>query len=168
MERTFDIRKDPRLTEISQQDLEEQLDFLIQIRDAFNEMNRALQTIRSVREQLGEITDRLDGEDVTTAAKKIGDMLTTIENELIQTKPGGWSQKPKIKSHLSWAASAASSQRGEYTDARPTDQLQERFRDLRTDLDEELSRLQEVLDQDVASFNGMLRDKQAPAIVVKP
>ncbi len=167
-ERNFEIKKDPRLIAITQQDLVEQLELLIQIRDAFNEMDRALETVRSVREQLDEVRVRFVEEDVETGAQKIDDELMSIENELIQTKPGGWSQKPKIRSHLSWVASAASSQRGEYTDARPTDQLQERYQDLRKDLDGELSRLQEVLDQDLVVFNGMLREKQATAIVVKP
>ncbi len=167
-EQAFEIKKDPRLTAITQQDLVEQLEFLIQIRDAFNEMDRALETVRSVREQLDEVSTRFVEEDVETGAQKIDDELRSIENELIQTKPGGWSQKPKIRSHLSWVASAASSQRGEYTDARPTDQLQERYQDLMKDLDGELSRLQKVLDQDLVAFNGMLREKQASAIVVKP
>jgi division protein CdvB (Snf7/Vps24/ESCRT-III family) len=146
----------------------EQLELLIQIRDAFNEMDRALETVRSVREQLDEVSARFVEEEVKTGAQKIDDELTSIENELTQTKPGGWSQKPKIRRHLSWVASAASSQRGEYTDARPTDQLQERFQDLRKDLDGELSRLQKVLELDLVSFNGMLRDKQASAIILKP
>jgi photosystem II stability/assembly factor-like uncharacterized protein len=167
-ERSFELKKDPRLIEISQEDLVRQRDFLIQIRESFNAMHQALQTIRSLREQTGEIAARLDDVDVKAAATAIEDKLTSIENELIQTKPGGWSQKPKIRSHLSWVASAASSQRGEYTDARPTDPLEERFRDLKEELDDELERLQGVLDQDLVEFNGMLRDKQVSAIIIKP
>jgi hypothetical protein len=167
-ERSFELKKDPRLTEISQEDLVSQRDFLIQVRERFNAMHRALQTIRSLREQLGEITTRLENEDIEAAANTIEDKLTSIENELIQTKPGGWSQKPKIRSHLAWVASAASSQRGEYTDARPTDQLEERFRDLKVQLDGELERLRGVLDEDLAAFNGMLRDKNVSAIFITP
>jgi hypothetical protein len=65
-------------------------------------------------------------------------------------------------------ATAASSQRGEYTDARPTDQLKERFDDLRTELDERLGRLERVAADDVARFNTLLLDKGiAPVILEK-
>jgi photosystem II stability/assembly factor-like uncharacterized protein len=166
---SFEVKKDPRLTEITQEDLEEQFEFLMQIRKAFNDLHRGLETLSSVRRQVKQVADRLDEhDDIQGEATALVEKLTTIENEVVQTKPGGWSQQPKILRNLSWVATATSSQRGEYTDARPTDQLKERFSDLRSALDEHLAKLQQLLDGDVERFNTLLRDKNiAPVILLK-
>jgi hypothetical protein len=164
--RSFEVKKDPRLTEITLEDLHEQFDFLMQVRTAFNDLHRGLETIQSVREQVEDLVSRFEADEVETAAAILEGKLTAIENAMIQTKPGGWSQPPKIRRNLSWVATAASSQRGEYTDARPTDQLKERFGDLRSELDEQLAALAGVLDGDLARFNMLLRGKDVAPLMV--
>ncbi len=160
--RSFEVKKDPRLTSISHEDLQEQFDFLTGVRDAFDDMHRGLETIRSLRSQVEQIVERAagdDGDSIQAGADSLLQKLSDVENELIQTKGGGWSHQPKIRAHLSWVATAASSQRGEYTDARPTDQLQERFRDLKGELDGQLAKLQQVVADDVARFNSLLSNE---------
>jgi photosystem II stability/assembly factor-like uncharacterized protein len=157
--RSFEVKKDPRLVSITLADLQEQFDFLTGVKAAFDEMHRGLETILSLRSQVESIVERVgDGESdsIHQEAGSLLQKLSDVENELIQTKGGGWSHQPKIRAHLSWVATAAASQRGEYTDARPTDQLQERFRDLKGELDGQLSKLQQVLVSDVAGFNNLL------------
>src|SRR5262249_62431825 len=52
------------------------------------------------------------------------------------------------------------------SDGKPTAGATERLRDLAPKLDEQLSTLRRVLDADLRAFNGMLRDKGVPTVVV--
>jgi hypothetical protein len=81
----FELRKDPRLTEITQEDLEEQFDFLMQIRTAFDDMHHGLEMLRSVRAQVRELAGRLeDHDDIKSEADALREKLTAIENDMVQ------------------------------------------------------------------------------------
>ena len=51
------------------------------------------------------------GKGLAEFKKASNELKRSIENEVVQTKPGGWSHPPKIRENLSWVATAASSQR---------------------------------------------------------
>jgi len=84
--------------------------------------------------------------------------LSSIEETLIQVRGGGWAHEPRIRSHLSWLATAASSQRGIQFDAKPTDQLWDRYRDLTDELNAELVKVRELVDGKVHELRELLRE----------
>ena len=53
-------------------------------------------------------------------------------------------------------------------DAAPTDQTQAVYRDVAGRIDQQLAKLAELLNTDLAAFNRMVREKEIPAVVVKP
>ena len=85
---TVRVRKDPRTT-ASDADVNEQVKFLLRIRDTVSAANNAVRTIRNVRYKLDSLRPLVTGAPsaaFTRAAKALDDSLTLTENELYQTK----------------------------------------------------------------------------------
>ena len=105
---------------------------------------------------MSRLGDRAGG--VTASlADSVRDELTDIEETLVQVRGGGWANQPKIRGHLSWVATAAQSQRGISFDAKPTDQLWQRYGDLAADLNAEIVRLQRLVENEMRRLREMIR-----------
>jgi hypothetical protein len=81
------VRKDPRST-ATDADLQQQFQLLIQIRDKVTEANNGVRTVRNMRWQVGDRTDRLSAAQRAEFARLSGtmmDSLTYRENEVYQT-----------------------------------------------------------------------------------
>lgn len=169
-EQSFEIRKDPRLTYITQNDLQAQFDFLQRAWAVMARARGALDQIESVREQLDGVSERLASHDPEVDLSDLIDAirgeLAAIETEVTNTEGGGWESQPRVTGHLMWVITAASSQRGMRTDARPTDQLVVRLDDLESELDGHLGRLDALFEGDVAALSGRLSELELPAIGV--
>jgi hypothetical protein len=167
-ESELEIRKDPRLTYITIADLQEQFDFLQRAMGEVERIQNARQQIISIREQLDSVQARLSAsgsdEDLGDAMEAVREGLTTIEGNLVNTQGGGWESEPQIQGHLTWVLTAASSQRGMRTDARPTDQLVERLDDLVVEIDQELAALAALRAGQIHDLNGRLEQLEVPAI----
>jgi hypothetical protein len=155
MAQTFELLKDPRVT-TGQADLQEQFDLLIAIRDELSAIATGVNTIRSVRRQLGEWGERLDGHDAAAqaraAAVDITERLTAIESVLVQVElrsPGDTlSHREQLFEKLSDLPPVVSS-----ADARPTEQSYAVFRKLAAQADEQLAALAALVDGDLARWN---------------
>ncbi len=125
---SLQVLKDPRV-ESSVADLQEQFEFLIQIRDAITETYDAIKKIRDLKEQ---------SED-----KELVEKLTSIEHELIEPRikyrEDCWNFASKLNHFFSYLADKAGT--GDY---KPTDAALERYRELRGMLDREKGRLDEL------------------------
>lgn len=157
---TFEVLRDPRLTEVTDADLREQFDFLMQVRASFERLNDATSRIRNLRGEVDSAMSALGeraGSDIELLVEQVRLELQEIEGTLIQTRPGGWANQPKIRGHLSWVATAASSQRGIQYDSRPTDQLWERYRDLDAELDQAIMRLERLVEEQVHRLRELIR-----------
>ncbi len=151
-ERNFEVLKDPRLTDISVTDLQQQFDFLVGLRTAFDSLNEARSTIADLRRELDSTMAALGTrptETLASLADRIRAGLTSVESQLVQVLPGGWAHEPKIRSNLSWLATAAQSQRGIAYDSRPTDQMFERYSDLAYELLDVVTQLEQIVDGDM-------------------
>lgn len=88
-EQSFTILKDPRLT-ASQEELEQQYAFLMDIHQKVSEVNQAIANIRTVRSQLNALKERVADEDrlqpVVAAADSLNKQMTEVEEALYQTK----------------------------------------------------------------------------------
>jgi photosystem II stability/assembly factor-like uncharacterized protein len=163
----WEWKKDPRV-EASRQDLQEQFDFLIKVRDKFSEVSRAINQLRRVRAGIDRVSDEIKGRPdsaaILEAAKKVKARLTSVEEVLIQAKSKS-SQDPlnypvKLDDKLADLASVASS-----ADARPTDQTLELFNELSNKADAEMATLRSIMESDVAGLNALLKEAGIPHVI---
>ncbi len=160
-ETEFEIRKDPRLTDVTQQDLENQEQFLLQICDKLTEIHESILKIRTVRAQV-EAWGKRDP-SLENPARELAAKLTAVEEELYQTKNRS-SQDPlnypiKLNNKLAALASVAGS-----AEARPTAQSQQVYEDLATRANAQLRTLGDLLKKDLEAFNRLVREKNLPAV----
>lgn len=166
----FDIQKDPRL-KASQAELQEQFDLLIKIRDKVSEAHEAVNTIRDLKKQVDDLTNRLKdhpgAKAIGEAAKTLKEKLTAIEEEIIQTKirssQDALNYPIKLNNKLAALASAVAS-----ADARPTKSSYEVFDELSAKLNEQQVKLKDVLSQDLPEFNRKVKAEDLPAVILKP
>jgi photosystem II stability/assembly factor-like uncharacterized protein len=160
MTQPFTLLKDPRIT-TSDADLAEQFDFQIQIRDKLSEIATGVNTIRSLRRQLGEWSQRLAGNepasDVIDAVRGVEAQLDAVEAELVQpefTSDGDTlNYREKLFEKLSGLPSVVGS-----ADARPTTQSYAVYAKLAGQADHQLSALAALIAGDLAQLNARLGD----------
>jgi hypothetical protein len=160
MSQSFSLLKDPRIS-TSDADLAEQFDFLIKIRDKLSEIATGVNTIRSLKRQLGEWVERLADNEAAAAAIKdaeaLKDKLEGIEAALVQaefTSDGDTlNYREKLFEKLSDLPPVVAS-----ADARPTTQSYAVYEKLAGQADEQLSTLTALVDGDLADVNRQLGD----------
>jgi len=169
LERSFDIRRDPRLT-LTDDDLRAQFDFLVAVRDKITEVHDAVLDLRDIRTQVQYWMFRIEGLPGSGAlagvANELGSALDGIEDALIQSRSetfGGRFQYPvRLNNQLATLGHVT----GMGT-AAPTDQARELFAELRAKTDAQLDRLAEVKRREVAMFGNALRELGIPPIWVR-
>jgi len=164
----FDILKDPR-SESSQEDLKKQFDFLTEVRDKLSETHSAIKTIRKIRSQIKDVITKLDkkGEyaEIDTLARQINEKITSIEKALYQTKNKS-RQDPlnypiRLNNRLSSLARVAAV--GDYP---PTEQAIEVKELLFTQINNELQKLDQILDDQVPQFNQLIHTYAIPVVEI--
>jgi photosystem II stability/assembly factor-like uncharacterized protein len=166
----FEIKKDPRL-QTTAEDFQKQLALLSKIRDKLTETHNAVAQIRDVKRQLGDLLKRAadapNAKPVLDAGRDLNAKLSSIEEELYQTKNQS-SQDPlnfpiKLNNKLAALGSIVGS-----ADAAPTDQSYTLYDELAGKIDVQLQRLTQVMTTDLKAFNNLVRTSDIPAVIVKP
>ncbi|HET9985292.1 MAG TPA: hypothetical protein VFQ38_16950, partial [Longimicrobiales bacterium] len=164
----FEIRKDPRLTGVTEADLAAQFELASKIRDRVSAANEGVVDIRALKDQ---ITERLAGASgdraLAAAGRTLADRLSAVEEELYQVRNRS-SQDPlnfpiKLNNRL-----AALERIVESADGRPTQQSYTVFNELSAELDQTLGRLRAVMEKDVPAFDRLLAERHLPALGAKP
>jgi photosystem II stability/assembly factor-like uncharacterized protein len=163
----FEIQKDPRVP-ATQEDLDSQFKLLLKVRDKLSETHDAINTLRNIRQQVEDwerrTRDRKDHEAVSSAARSLKEKLSPIEDELTQsrakTRQDTMNFPAKLNGKLAWLAGVVAS-----AQAAPTRQQYELYADLAGRIDVQIQRLQEIIDTDVAAFNGLMRESEMPAVI---
>jgi photosystem II stability/assembly factor-like uncharacterized protein len=162
------IKANPNFKE-TQQEYEDQFNFLISVRDKFSEVQKAIKNIREIRKQINDFM-ALQGKDtlgeIKIMADSINKKMTKIEEALYQTKAKSEEDvlnypirlNDQISALYGYAAS------GNYA---PTQQVKEAYTFLSTKADVELNKLKTIMNVDVPKFNALIREKQLPVIGVK-
>ncbi|MCW5968820.1 MAG: hypothetical protein KIT57_09920 [Blastocatellales bacterium] len=170
MTESFTLKKDPRI-ETTDEEFAAQFDLLTKIRNKLTETHEAILAIRDVRRQVDETSRRVrgrqDSASITEAAASLNAKLTSIEEELYQTKNQS-NQDPlnypiRLNNKLAALAGVVSS-----GDAAPADQAYQVYDDLAGRIDAELAKLRRVMAEDVPAFNKAVRDANVPAVFVRP
>jgi photosystem II stability/assembly factor-like uncharacterized protein len=166
---TIELIKDPRVS-ATQEELEEQLDLLVKIRDKLSETCDAINRIRSIRGQVEEWAARSERDpawkNVTKASNRLKERLTAVEEELVQVNATGENDRigfpARLERKLSELTFVAAS-----SDGVPTKQTYEVFSDLSVRVDTQLRTLEEVIETDLAAFTGLISKLEIPAVTAK-
>jgi hypothetical protein len=143
------VERDPRQTDVSVADLEEQFKLASQARDKTSEANELVIRIREIKK---DVAERVKGDSSLSAAgERLVTRLSAVEEDLYQVRNRS-NQDPlnfpiKLNNQL-----AALMRVVETGDARPTDQSYLVYRELSEKLDAIKARFEEVLRMDGAKF----------------
>jgi hypothetical protein len=161
----FTVLKDPRSTATAA-DLREQFDLLMRIRDKTSQANDAVKTIRNVKAQLADRSQKISGAGAAAfrqAASDLSNKLSAVEGEIYQVKNQS-SQDPlnypiKLNNKIAALAGVVGG-----TDAKPTSQSYTVFNDLSTQLDTQLAAMRAAL-LVLPSINTTLKDAGLPPVL---
>jgi hypothetical protein len=164
----LEVLRDPR-NPASDADYQEQLDLAGQAGEKIKELYDYLLKLRDIRKQTLELGQRLEqggyGKDILSAARALDGKLTRIEGELTQLQGEGGQDALNFpgRHDNQWVKLYAEISG---PDGRPTAGCKQRFEDLKREFTQLISRLKQVFDTDLASFNKLAREKGAPAVVL--
>jgi len=157
----FEIIKDPRL-KTTQEDFQAQFDFLMKVRNKVTEVNEGIINIRKIKEDLTYLKNKMGedpkNKDINEAIKKFEGELKTIENEIHQTKNSSV-QDPinyGIKLNNRLAHLMYEQAQGDF---RPTKQGEEVRDKLTQEVDKEMIKLRNCIDNNLIKINQMTREK---------
>jgi len=164
----FKIIKDPRST-VSLEQLAEQFDFLIEVRDKVSETSETIIKIRKARAQIVGLTSKLSDDTKFDAIRNFSDSInisiTKVEETLYQTKnqsrqdPLNYPIKLNNKlAHLMMLTSI-----GDY---QPTEQAIEFKEEVIENINKALSDLDEILDTQIPALNKQVKETDIDAIIL--
>ena len=163
---TVELLMDPR-SESDLAGLQEQFDFLMQIRDKATETHEAIARIREVRKQIQAVYQRAEGHSSHDALKAAGDALLddlkVIEETLYQTKSRS-NQDPlnfPIRLNNKLTALGGTASMGDF---RPTAQSYGVYEYLVEKIDAELAKLAAIEAERIPAFNILVASQEIPAI----
>jgi hypothetical protein len=164
----FEVLQDPRVP-TPLEELREQFELLIRIRDVLSDTNHAVNQAREALVQIEGWVEWAEGrQGVGTAlesAVMVKESLSAIEDELVQ-KGARTSQEvlylpPKLNAKVATLAGVVAS-----ADAAPTQQAYEHFEELSAQADDVLLRLTDLTQTHVAAFSDEASKLGGPIVQV--
>ncbi|HVS13428.1 MAG TPA: glycosyl hydrolase [Thermoanaerobaculia bacterium] len=171
-EGAFRVRQDPRLADVTQADLDEQLRLALQVRDRLSQVHGRIAALRSAREQIRAIVDRAgpagvttdDREELGATADALVEAIDAAEEALIQTRSEAGQDPinfpPKIDDQYAYLYSHVVGSLG-----RPTAGAYRRWDDLEVELAPQLAEVARILGE-IGPFNGRLIELGLGGVVV--
>ena len=162
----FEIVKDPRV-KISQADYQDQLEFLIDVRDEVSKANQQIIDIRRIKNNMSFILDKTkDNNELQEMINKYLDDISVVENNIHMTKNQS-RQDPlnfgiRINNRIAFLL--ADSQRGDYP---PTDQSKEFFSQVKEELDIEVTNLKAIIEKHSQMIEEYLNKNKIEVISLK-
>lgn len=139
---SFKILKDPR-TVATQEELEEQLRLLTEIRDKLSEIHQVTDHIRSLMVQMEDYVELKDSPEIIELAKKIKNELGSVEYELVPVLTPGLSLRflpTRLNAKVAALTSVVSS-----VDAKPTQGAYDVFNDLSKRVEFQIEKYQKII-----------------------
>jgi hypothetical protein len=164
----LEVLPDPR-KQIAPEDFAAQYRVARTAWEQLSRTHRAIQRLRDVRTQVEGIAKRMKdagmGDNVADASKALIAKLEAVENKLHQPKSQASQDilnfPPQIDDQIgNLLGSVASAERA------PTKATEERLAELQKQLDGYIGELDAVLATDLPAFEKLVRDKQAPVVIV--
>ena len=165
-EEEFEVKKDPRLEQISQEDLVKQFELVQTINAKLDSTHKAINKIRSVREELREQMGSLGVDELSKAlrerAQAMMKAMTEIEEELVQTKAEATQDvlnfPIRLNNKLAALKSTVATGYG-----RPTAQQYAVYEDLAVKTDVHLTRLQKIWN---GEYTDILEEFENPVMPI--
>jgi len=154
--RWFNVKKDPRLMDLTDEDLKIQFDLALKIRDKESAANEGVILIRNLKAQVEDRLSKTDDRKLRKTAKKFVERISTVEKELYQVK----NQSPKdkiafpIKLNDRLTGLRSHLERG---DGPPTKGYYQVFEELSAKLTIQLQALKRILQEDIPRLNKELK-----------
>jgi hypothetical protein len=160
------VEIDPRLKGVTVEDLKQQFDLAVQVRDRTSEANEAVIRIRDLKAQIAARVPLAKSPVIGLAADATTRALSEIEGGLY---PGSnRSNLDPLDLPIALTNRLAALRRSiETGDARPTDGARTAFAELSAELDGLLKRLAGVQENHVAAFNRLLANGGLEPVTVK-
>jgi len=168
---TFAIRREPHvLKDVTDQDLREEFDLAMNIRNKTSQANEAVLLIRGIKPQIADRRGKLDAAKAAPVVKSLDDLeqtLSAIEGDIYQVKLQS-SQDPlnypiKLNNKIAALQGVVES-----ADVRPTEQAYSVFRTLSNSLDEQLGKLDAAVKTRMPAVNQQLQRQKLDPIKPEP
>jgi hypothetical protein len=168
-EKEFEILKDPRI-HTTQQELQNQFEFLVKVRDKVSEANQGIIDIRKIKEDLAFLKTKIGSDaqykELSDAVKKFEDELTEHEKNIHETRNRSV-QDPinyGIKMNNRLAHLMVEQAQGDFP---PTQQGEEVRQMLTKQVDEELNKLNTTIDKNAERINTLAKEKGIDVVMIK-
>jgi len=163
------ILKDPRLSHVTDAQLQDQMEMGFRTRERMSETYAAIEIIQAVREQSQAVAERAEkggfGDELKAMADSMVAHLELIEVELYQTKAESGQDMinfpPRLANQFGYLYGMLAPAYGP-----PTAQERARLRELEDELALLRGMLQALLDTDLAEFNAKVRELGVSPVVV--
>lgn len=153
---------------MTQADYEAQVNFLLEVKNKFNDIQKTIKQIRLLREQLTEFTEPLDSikhKEVLILADTIQSRITRVEETLYQTRarsPQDVLNYPirindQMASIYNFAASGNTA---------PAQQAYDAYKELSLRADKELSIFKAIQQNELQQLNNLIHQKLIPVISI--
>ena len=168
--RQFAVVADPRVKS-SVAELKQQFDLALKVRDRITDIFDAVTRVEDFQSQLdqrvAQSKDQSYAKRVGDAAKPVRTKLETVRAELYEVSchVDQCSLDQPMKLYNILLTTALQVQTGDYA---PTKQHGEMFGDFSAKVGDQLKKLQQIEDTDLASLNKLLADVQLPVVFVPP
>ncbi|HVS63194.1 MAG TPA: glycosyl hydrolase [Thermoanaerobaculia bacterium] len=172
-EQRFRVVADPRLGDVSQEDLEEQFRFALEVRDRLGFIHSKIRALRSAREQVESILERAaeveiaeaEREALEQAGKDFVAATRAAEEKLIQTRNEVGQDPinfpPKIDDQFAYLYSHVVSSLG-----RPTAGTYRRWNDLQAELEPLIAEAVRVLETELPDLDARILELGLGGVIV--
>jgi len=166
----FDLKLDPRVN-VSQADLEQQFNLLLEARDELSRVYDTVNQIQDVRSQLAGLKRRLpenaSAKTISSAADDLEKKLVAVREELINltisANEDSLAYPPQIDAKLAYLAMDVGT-----ADSAPTEVEQQLFEKLRRQGGELISRWEDLQRRDLVAFQKLTAEGSLSTVVVPP
>jgi hypothetical protein len=166
----FDLKLDPRV-KVSQADLEEQFNLLLQTRDELSRVYDTVNQIQDVRLQLSGLKRRLpenaSAKTMVAAADDLEKKLVAVREDLINltisANEDSLAYPPQLDAKLAYLAMDVGT-----ADSAPTEAEQKEFDKLKRQSGELIGRWEDLQRRDLAAFQKLTAEGSLSTVVVPP
>jgi len=164
----FAIRREPHvLKDVSDQDLQEQFDLAMKVRDKASQANEAVLLIRGIKQQIADRRGKVKDAATTRSLEEFEKQLSAIEEDIYQVRLQS-SQDPlnfpiKLNNKIAALQGVIES-----ADVKPTEQAYSVFRTLSNALDERLGQLDAQTKTKMPPLNQLLQRQKVDPIKAEP
>lgn len=167
LEQSFQLKADPRW-DASQHDLRQTYQLASRVADMISNFQHAIEQIRSARQQIQNIVQKVPAKsgEIHKVAEQLSQKLTDLEkrfiNNRIESGQDPIGMERRLSNRMGRLYQVVRSH-----DAKPTAGMKERFRDLKQTYDGYMDEFDTLLEEEIPSFNKMLRERNIRHVIVE-